>query len=214
MHDDLDDTILIPGRAASAPVGGAGDIEDTIIRMPSAPSVPEDEADDTIIRPRSVPRELEVDGEDTIIRVRRSDADADAAPAPAIPRAPLAPVSTALIGFSVGDRVVPLDRVCLVGRHPSAPRIVTGEPPLLVKVASPRSQVSSTHLEMRAADYQVVVTDLRSTNGTTITVAGSNPRKLRQGESVVVGVGALVDIGDDIILTVVAISAADREKTP
>jgi hypothetical protein len=46
------------------------------------------------------------------------------------------------------------------------------------------------------------VTDLKSTNGSIVMVPGAVPRKLRQGESVVVSPGTLVDIGDDNVLQI------------
>jgi pSer/pThr/pTyr-binding forkhead associated (FHA) protein len=51
----------------------------------------------------------------------------------------------------------------------------------------------------------VVVTDLGSTNGTTVTLAGFAPRTLRQGESLVVGAGTIVDIGDGIRILIVTL---------
>jgi hypothetical protein len=51
----------------------------------------------------------------------------------------------------------------------------------------------------------VVVTDLGSTNGTTVTLAGFAPRTLRQGESLVVGAGTTVDIGDGIRILIVTL---------
>jgi hypothetical protein len=50
----------------------------------------------------------------------------------------------------------------------------------------------------------VIVTDLKSTNGSIVMVPGSVPRKLRQGESVVVSPGTLVDIGDDNVIEILS----------
>lgn len=72
-------------------------------------------------------------------------------------------------------------------------------------VPSPSKEVSSTHVEILQEADTVVVTDLGSTNGTTVTVPGFPPRTLRQGESLVVGAETLVDIGDGIRITIVAI---------
>jgi pSer/pThr/pTyr-binding forkhead associated (FHA) protein len=62
--------------------------------------------------------------------------------------------------------------------------------------------VSSTHLEVRQVGASVVITDLRSTNGSVVSAPGAAPRKLRQGESVVVSPGTLVDIGDGNIVEI------------
>ena len=115
------------------------------------------------------------------------------------------PASTAPIySFRIGGLREPirLDRPVRIGRRPSVPRILTGATPRLVRVVSPQREVSATHLELRQTGSTVVVTDLRSTNGTVVHVPGSVPRKLLQGESVVVSPGTLVDIGDENILQI------------
>jgi pSer/pThr/pTyr-binding forkhead associated (FHA) protein len=73
---------------------------------------------------------------------------------------------------------------------------VIGPVPQLKVVSSPRAEVSSTHVEVRQDGEAVVVTDLRSTNGTRVTIPGRQPVSLRQGESIVVLPGTIVDIGD------------------
>jgi hypothetical protein len=100
---------------------------------------------------------------------------------------------------------ISLDTPALVGRRPVAPRISTGAPPRLVRVPSPLHEVSGTHLELRQHGNSVVVTDLRSTNGTLVTILGAAPLKLRQGESVVVSSGTVVDIGDGNIVEILPV---------
>lgn len=115
------------------------------------------------------------------------------------------PASTAAVySFRIGALKEPisLDRPVRIGRRPSTPRILVGASPRLVRVVSPRREVSATHLELRQTGTSVVVTDLRSTNGTVVLVPGSTPRKLLQGESVVVSPGTLVDIGDENVLQI------------
>lgn len=104
--------------------------------------------------------------------------------------------------FQVGTHHAPisLDRPVLIGRRPSAPRVLQGAVPLLLRVPSELSEVSSTHLEVRQIGGSVIITDLKTTNGSMVMVPGSVPRKLRQGESVVVSPGTLVDIGDGNVL--------------
>jgi hypothetical protein len=53
----------------------------------------------------------------------------------------------------------------------------------------------------------VVVTDLRSTNGTVLTILGERVR-LRPGQSHVVLAGTTVDIGDGNIIEITATTAA------
>ena len=91
---------------------------------------------------------------------------------------------------------IPLDSPALIGRKPVSPRIPIGGLPRLVRVPSPGREVSSTHVELRQQGASVIVTDLRSTNGTVVSIPGSSSQKLRQGESLVVSAGTVVDIGD------------------
>lgn len=101
---------------------------------------------------------------------------------------------------------IPLDVPAFIGRRPSTPRIVGGRHPRLVRVPSLSREISSTHLEIRQEGSIVVVTDLDSTNGTVITPPGAPALKLRQGESVVVVAGSVVDIGDDVRIEILPIA--------
>ena len=114
------------------------------------------------------------------------------------------PPPIGVYSFRIGEHFDPvmLDRPARVGREPASSRITTGVAPRLIRVASSRQEVSGTHLEVRQIGSSVIVTDLRSTNGSVVMQPGSVPRKLRQGESVVVSPGALVDIGDENILQI------------
>lgn len=91
---------------------------------------------------------------------------------------------------------ITLDRPALIGRRPALPRVPQPTRPRLVRVPSPLGEVSSNHVEIRQRGQSVVVTDLRSTNGTSVVLPGSVPRALHPGESLVVTPGSLVDIGD------------------
>jgi pSer/pThr/pTyr-binding forkhead associated (FHA) protein len=139
---------------------------------------------------------VEPDLEDTV--VPREAPPPGAAPVEAPPAEPQR------YGFRVGGsrRTVLLDTAAYVGRAPVAPRIQHGSRPRLIRVPSPLGEVSSTHLEVRQHGTSVVVTDLRSTNGSRVAVPGRSPRALRQGESMVVTPGTLVDIGDGIVIEI------------
>lgn len=100
---------------------------------------------------------------------------------------------------------IPLDTPALIGRKPVSPRIAIGGVPRLVRVPSPGHEVSSTHVELRQQGPAVIVTDLRSTNGTVVAIPGTSPQKLRQGESLVVSAGTVVDIGDGNIIEILPI---------
>ena len=112
----------------------------------------------------------------------------------------------AVFALRIGEHsLIPLDAPAFIGRRPSAPRIVGPRPPRLVMVPSPSQEVSSTHVKIVQEVETVVVTDLGSTNGTTVAGAGFPSQTLRQGESLVVGAGAVVDIGDGIRIVIVSL---------
>ncbi len=117
-------------------------------------------------------------------------------------------VPEARFALKIGTHaLIPLEVPAYIGRRPSTPRITGNRMPRLVMVPSPSREVSSTHVEVRQEGGAVVVTDLGSTNGTIVTSGSFPPRGLRQGESVVVGAGSVVDIGDGIRIVVVAAPA-------
>jgi pSer/pThr/pTyr-binding forkhead associated (FHA) protein len=164
----------------------SNDTADTVVgRTPLTPLAPVDPHADTVVSEdqRKQPE------------TRRTEARTKA------PR-PLS--TTPVYSFRIGALKEPitLDRPARIGRRPSSPRILVGAQPRLVRVVSPQREVSATHLELRQTGSTVVVTDLRSTNGTMVLLPGSTPRKLLQGESVVVSPGTLVDIGDENILQI------------
>jgi pSer/pThr/pTyr-binding forkhead associated (FHA) protein len=106
----------------------------------------------------------------------------------------------------VGADLYPLDAALYIGRRPVAPRIPDPVPPRLVEVPSPAGEVSRTHARIRQVGSSVVVTDLRSANGTIVIVPNGGPRTLRQGESMVVPAGAAIDLGDGNLLGVEAVT--------
>ncbi|NEM90442.1 FHA domain-containing protein [Galbitalea soli] len=116
--------------------------------------------------------------------------------------------------YRIGRTVVWLDAVSYVGRRPSSPRIVHGQMPRLVRVPSPGHEVSSTHVELRQLGSSVVITDMRSTNGSTVFPPGVAPHKLRQGESVVVTPGTLVDIGDGNVIEILPLQLRAPGEPP
>jgi len=103
---------------------------------------------------------------------------------------------------TTGGEIVVLDAPVYLGRRPTAPRVNAGPRPKLLEVRSPGGEISATHLELREAGRVVVVTDLHSTNGTTVHVPGSPGRVLIGGESLVVSPGTLLDLGDGNLLEV------------
>ena len=88
-----------------------------------------------------------------------------------------------------------LTKPLIMGRLPAAPlrgdRGVT-----LVVLASPDGVVSSTHARVEVLGDVVVVTDMRSTNGTRVINPGQPTVLLAPGDSMALGVGAIIDLGD------------------
>lgn len=161
---------------------------------------------DTVINPprseRAAHPVLAPDDEDTVLTTPVSAEPSDEAePAPPVPLA--SRVRRGYYSFRVGEAdAVTLDAPSYVGRRPSAPRIPSTVPPRLVSVPSPSREVSSTHLEIRQIGTSIVVRDLATTNGSVVSMPGSVPRTLRQGESIVVSPGTLIDIGDDNVIQI------------
>ena len=174
-----------------------------------------DDLDDTIIVSRSAVRgeHAQQDLDDTIVRPRGPLA----APAPVTPAAPPPPPVSLpervdLHSFVVGGLQYRLDVPAIIGRKPGMPRVIDGVPPRLVTVPSAAQEVSSSHLEIRQRGASVIVTDLKSTNGSSVTMPLSQPRTLRQGESLVVAPGSLIDIGDGNVIRILPSFAGTVER--
>ncbi|MFF1877705.1 FHA domain-containing protein [Leifsonia sp. NPDC058230] len=129
-------------------------------------------------------------------------ADSDGFP----PTQPVAIVPAArrfAIRLGSGDAFA-LDVPVLIGRRPAPLRVASGPQPRLIAVSSPDQQVSSTHLQIEQVGDAVVVTDLRSTNGTVVSPLGGRSSRLRPGQSMAVLPGAIVEIGDGNIIEITA----------
>jgi hypothetical protein len=204
VDEELDETITVPRRPMVRPViSPLGDLEDTDvpIRLVTVSSPP------PLVEPVARPAREEPSG---IELTAAEDAAAQAAAAEDVSTQPFTrgefdlPTRDLLqfFRFRIGRTVVWLDAVSYVGRRPSSPRIIYGQMPRLVRVPSPRQEVSSTHIEVRQLGASVVLTDMRSTNGSIVFPPTGEPRKLRQGESVVATPGTLVDIGDGNVIEI------------
>ncbi len=88
----------------------------------------------------------------------------------------------------------------VVGRSPDASQGPRGAH--LMRVPSPSSDISRSHLIVAARDWSVVVTDLHSTNGTTVVPVGEQSFVLANGESVQVDLGTVLDLGDGVSLRI------------
>ena len=102
-----------------------------------------------------------------------------------VPRPPLG-----VLRLSTGD-VITLDRGVVMGRSPRTE--LNGEDrPHVVKLPSGDGEISRTHLQVSLEDWQVLVTDLNSTNGTLVALPGREPEHLRPGEPTPIQFGTLV----------------------
>ena len=91
-----------------------------------------------------------------------------------------------------------VDRPVLIGRAPSGDRS-RSRTPRLMTVPSPNHDISRTHLEVVPDDWQIVVTDLNSTNGTILVPpGGGDGQQLAPGEPVPVPVGTVMELGDGV----------------
>ena len=91
-----------------------------------------------------------------------------------------------------------LDRPVLIGRAPSTDRS-DSRAPRLMTVPSPNHDISRTHLEVAPDGWQIVATDLNSTNGTILVRPGGVDRQqLAPGEPVPVQVGSVIELGDGV----------------
>jgi hypothetical protein len=183
VDPDLDDTqaapLGTPSPSVVPPVRATPDLDDTVIPHVASTAVRD------IVEPHVEPSWPQP----------AWPAALDAVPRPT-------PVYSIRIGFDSAP--VRLDTTVFVGRKPVEPRIPGVVHPRLITVASPRSEVSGTHLEIRQHGSSVIVTDLRSTNGSVVVIPGSAPRRMRQGESIVVSPGTFVDIGDGNLIEILA----------
>lgn len=98
--------------------------------------------------------------------------------------------------------LVPLDRGILLGR---APKVNADLPPSsrphLVRLASRENDISRNHAEVILEGWHVLVRDLGSTNGTTVTLPGQEPVRLRPTEDFGIEPGAVITLADEVSLT-------------
>lgn len=95
-----------------------------------------------------------------------------------------------------------VDRAVLVGRAPDPDRS-NFKAPRLMSLQSPGHDISRTHVELAPEGWQVVATDLNSTNGTVLIRPGGYERQqLAPGEHVPVQPGSVLELGDGVSITV------------
>jgi len=104
-----------------------------------------------------------------------------------------------ILRFSTGD-VIRLDREAVMGRDPRANFTGAdgGERPHVVKLPGADGDISRTHVRVTLDGWHVLVTDLKSTNGTLVTLPGRDPEQLRPDEPVPIRPGTVVTLADGI----------------
>lgn len=88
----------------------------------------------------------------------------------------------------------------VIGRSPNASKGPAGAE--VLRVPSPSSDISRSHVFVGVADWALVVTDLHSTNGTTIIPVSGEPFILEDGATVKVDLGTVLDLGDGVSLRI------------
>lgn len=206
-----DSTIVRTDRDAGGTPQGAAE------ELP--PAKPEDDAlGATVVRggdaaPPAPPIPGDHDGETiSLAQARALKAAAGESPSAAVPVSPFTsplapprPPAPGQVRLSTGQ-VVMLDRTVVIGRRPRSTRVSGTDLPHLVAVDSPQQDISRSHVELRVEGESIVATDLRTTNGTTLLRAGSEPMRLHPGEGSVVVPGDVLDLGDGITVAIEAVS--------
>lgn len=100
---------------------------------------------------------------------------------------------------STGE-VIDLDRSLIIGRQPSVARVHGDGMPKLVQVRSQAGDISRSHVEIRLEGWDVILVDLKATNGTVLVREGQAPRRLGQGEQAMLLDGDIAELGEDVSL--------------
>ena len=105
-----------------------------------------------------------------------------------------------VLRLSTGDTVT-LDRGVILGRAPRVSEARETDRPNVVKLASPGKDISRSHLEVKIDGWHVFVVDLDSTNGTSVTLPGEPPRRLRPNDQLAIERGTVVELADEVTFT-------------
>jgi hypothetical protein len=190
---------LLPGgdAAASGTRLGESDVHTTLV--PVRESAADDEPPAPAVRPADDEPYAFLFGDTVLVdpaERQPEDSEREDAPTPAAS-------GPALSLELPGGEVEPLSAPLLVGRSPSDPgHDASGGVPRLVVVAAGDKDISRTHARIEVAGGVVVVTDLDSKNGTSVTMPGAAPRRLRAGEPAVVLPDTVIDLGGGVTMTV------------
>lgn len=93
----------------------------------------------------------------------------------------------------------PFAGVVLVGRSPNASSAIGTDYPRLITVDAGQD-ISRNHVQFTADHDELVVTDLKSRNGTIVVPPQGDPQRLNPGEPTIVAPGTVVDLGQGITI--------------
>ena len=71
----------------------------------------------------------------------------------------------------------------------------------MLRVGGPDRDISRNHAEFVLEGWQVLVRDLGSTNGTTVTRPGQQPVRLRPHEPLEIEPGTVVSLAGEVVLS-------------
>ncbi|MDO4783590.1 MAG: FHA domain-containing protein [Propionibacteriaceae bacterium] len=83
----------------------------------------------------------------------------------------------------------------LVGRAPDTRGDTSVQ---IMKVPSPNTDISRSHLRLQGNEWTIEVMDLNSTNGSIVAIPGQAPARLIPGQAMAVPLGTIVDLGDGV----------------
>ena len=106
--------------------------------------------------------------------------------------------------ISTGE-VIDLDHSLIVGRQPSVTQVVGEATPLLVQVTGENGDISRSHVQVRLNGWDVLLADLKATNGTVLVREGREPRRLGRGEEVLLLDGDVAELGGGVSLRFVGL---------
>lgn len=107
--------------------------------------------------------------------------------------------ATTLHRMRVAGEIFTLEVESYIGRRPRATPL-THSTARLVTVPSPAQEVSATHALVSQHDDDVVVTDLKSTNGTLVELPDGSQLRLRAMVATVIPPGSRVLLGDGVVV--------------
>jgi hypothetical protein len=110
--------------------------------------------------------------------------------------------SLGTVKLSTGEQFE-LDQPMIFGRRPKATRFSGADVPRIVTLGGDLSDISRSHLRIMLQDWNVLVSDAGSTNGTMLRRPGQPDRRLQTSDEVMAKQGDVFDLGNGITVTVV-----------